>query len=330
MPVPLPARLSAAAVLGFGLAFSHAPATAANGPYSAVVVFGDSLSDNGNLYALTGGAYPPSPAYYAGRFSNGPVAVEHLAAGLGAPLVDLAVGGATTGLFNGNFLPQQPGLGTTGLLSQLGGFATGLNGAPADANALYVVWAGANDFLHPTSLPPEASALIAVANLSQSVNALYDMGARHFLLPLLPDLGQTPRALGDADPTASPLATGLSLSFNQLLGQAYATLATSLTGATLTVFDTFANQHLLANTPGLFTNTGSACLFTPACAASPATAAGYMFWDDVHPTATTHAAFAQQMLAQLAPVPEPQTLLMMATGVLVLLGVSARRRVRQG
>ena len=38
--------------------------------FSELVVFGDSLSDTGNLYAASGG-FPPSPPYFDGNFSNG-------------------------------------------------------------------------------------------------------------------------------------------------------------------------------------------------------------------------------------------------------------------
>jgi outer membrane lipase/esterase len=41
--------------------------------FTNVIVYGDSLSDNGNLYALMG--EPPSSPYWMGRFSNGPVTV---------------------------------------------------------------------------------------------------------------------------------------------------------------------------------------------------------------------------------------------------------------
>ena len=46
--------------------------------YDRLVVFGDSLSDNGNLYLASGGTQPPSPPYYQGRFSSGPVFTELL------------------------------------------------------------------------------------------------------------------------------------------------------------------------------------------------------------------------------------------------------------
>ena len=67
------------------------------GVFTAVIAYGDSLSDNGNLYAATG--YPPYP-YWNGRFSNGPVTVEYLANSLHSPLLDFAWGGATTGVGN--------------------------------------------------------------------------------------------------------------------------------------------------------------------------------------------------------------------------------------
>ena len=78
--------------------------TASAQSYTRLVVFGDSLSDNGNLYAVTGGTQPLSPPYYQGRFSNGPVFTELLGfnAGrytAGAPVtgsVNYAFGGART------------------------------------------------------------------------------------------------------------------------------------------------------------------------------------------------------------------------------------------
>lgn len=69
--------------------------TAFAGPFDGVVVYGDSLSDNGNLYGAIG---VPPPPYYMGRFSNGPVAAEYLANNLNVPLTDWAWGGATTGI----------------------------------------------------------------------------------------------------------------------------------------------------------------------------------------------------------------------------------------
>src|SRR5437588_8056906 len=96
------------------IAFSASPAANAD-KYRRLVVFGDSLSDNGNLFALTG--FPPAP-YYMGRFSNGPVWVEDLAQYLDVPLDDYAFGGANTDAtnINGPF---------PGILAQIGNSTSG-------------------------------------------------------------------------------------------------------------------------------------------------------------------------------------------------------------
>ncbi len=41
---------------------------AAQYPFNDLIFFGDSLSDNGNLYNRTFGYIPKSPPYYEGRF----------------------------------------------------------------------------------------------------------------------------------------------------------------------------------------------------------------------------------------------------------------------
>src|SRR5687768_11182352 len=70
--------------------------------FSQVIIFGDSLSDAGNVHEATNGLIP-GPPYYNGRFSNGPTYAEVLTANLGlsaAPSfhggTNYAVGGART------------------------------------------------------------------------------------------------------------------------------------------------------------------------------------------------------------------------------------------
>ena len=75
--------LRGAAVAALTLAAVSAADAAGAQTYNRLVVFGDSLSDNGNLYAATGGTTPTSPPYYQGRFSNGPVFTELLGFNVG-------------------------------------------------------------------------------------------------------------------------------------------------------------------------------------------------------------------------------------------------------
>ena len=113
---------------------------------SNLFVFGDSLSDGGNYNRPADAAYPSSaypPAPYAGsRYSNGPTAVEYLWSSYnpGDPTgfkpsnqggTNYALGGATTGTFNFNFIspsvppPIQPYfLGEGGIANQVARFST--------------------------------------------------------------------------------------------------------------------------------------------------------------------------------------------------------------
>ena len=89
--------------------------------FSNMVVFGDSLSDTGNLFIATGGTQPPAgQPYFNGRFSDGPLWVESLAAGLNLPLASnpYLVGGN-----NYAFAGARTGTSSSppGLLAQVGG-----------------------------------------------------------------------------------------------------------------------------------------------------------------------------------------------------------------
>lgn len=112
------------------------------GSFTYIAVFGDSLSDNGNLYAFSGGAFPPSPPYYAGRVSNGQVAVEYMAGILGSPLLDYAFAGATTGIGNTLDDGSASAVGAAGLPGMTSVYGSVKPGLPILPDALYVVWGG--------------------------------------------------------------------------------------------------------------------------------------------------------------------------------------------
>ena len=61
-----------------GLLIGALSFAATAGGFTSLTVFGDNLSDGGKDYLYTGGVFPSVP--YAQRLSNGPVAVEQLAA----------------------------------------------------------------------------------------------------------------------------------------------------------------------------------------------------------------------------------------------------------
>lgn len=243
--------------------------------FSALYVFGDSLSDTGRTFAATG--YPPPP-YAGGRFSNGAVWVEQLAPQLGLaynPATNFSWGGAKTGYTN--VLPGLPGLRT-----QLDAYVASLGAKPrADKDALYVVFGGANDFFailgggDPAAIVPAA-----VNNLTTIVATLQSLGARHILVVDLPDIGLTPRAQLAG---AGASATFLSAWFNSLLDAQLDALRCDVMRVS-----SFDLLQACVNDPAAY---GFTNVTVPGIL-NPATAGTALFWDDIHPTTRMHTLLA--------------------------------------
>ncbi len=287
--------------------------------YSQVVAFGDSLSDNGNIFALTGDEYPPSP-YYDGRFSNGPVWVEYLAQDLGVGLLDMAYGGART--YGNPF--SKTGTATTGdefgFTWQVEQY---LNGSFVDPNALYTIWIGGNDLL--STLPPESNrpfptTLNAVVNIGNAIDALYEAGARDIVLMNMPNLGATPFLNGENDGLydlpyyGEALAQGynVALSITQALLEYY---IPDLNLYSIDVFD-LMNEFIAGD---YFDNTTNMLI------ANLNSNESYLFWDDIHPTTYAHSLIADAVYSQVAPVPEPSTIVLMGLGLVGLAGLGRKK-----
>ncbi len=74
------------------LGMASIAALATTPTYDNLYVFGDSYCDVGNIFAATSGAEPAAP-YYQGRFSNGPIWLDHVAGFLGVPMKASLLGG---------------------------------------------------------------------------------------------------------------------------------------------------------------------------------------------------------------------------------------------
>lgn len=321
--------------------------------YSAVYAFGDSLSDTGNLLAATtlafgaANALPQAADYWNGRFSNGKVAVEQMASQLSLPLFDFAYGGATSGA--GPVYPTGPGTSfSTGLQAQVSQFGQ-VSGGAADANGLYFIWIGANDFRDAFGAIPGAlqqggpgaiqtlltnTVQSVISNVGTAVATLHAQGANSFFLPLMPDFGITPEGR-KGQQAFDQLAPGLfsfslvSEQINSGLRAYYENVLPTTLGVDVLTFDTLAKQRLVQANPSAY---GIGDVLTPCFGGyvgTPGTqcAAGFgtdsMYWDKVHPSTLTHEVLGTMMAAS---VPEPQTVLLMSLGVLALLGHSARRQ----
>ncbi|MDR7269402.1 outer membrane lipase/esterase [Pelomonas saccharophila] len=335
-------RLLARAVAGIGLCASALVASAA-GPYSSLVVFGDSLSDSGNNAFLLTQAYgglPPvditGDGYYskipstAGTYTNGAVWTQYFAQSLGLPLApsltggtNFAFGGAQTGV-DGHETPQLPGFPYS-MNTQLGMYL-GATGNHADPNALYVVAGGGNNIREALEAIQQGAdpattvqATVAgyAADMAGIVGSLKLAGAQHVLVMNTPNFGLTPLAN----------AMGVSADASALSFAMDSALASALSGSGALVFDMYGFMtNAVDNAPQLgFSNWTNACGATgSSCDLSTA-----LFWDGIHPTTLAHQQLAAAVFA--VAVPEPDIAALFAVGlVVVALGRRRRAGLQQG
>ncbi len=286
---------------------------AAQSRFSGMVVFGTSLSDSGNAFALRGDQstppdftldpllVPTAPYAKGGHhFSNGATWIEQFARsiGLGGSVrpafatidptaTNYAVGGARA---------YEDGINVN-LTQQVSAF---LQRGSARADALSVIEMGGNDIRNAFVVyagggdgGPILQA--ALGSIAVNIQRLYAAGARDFLVWAAPNVGLTPaiRALG---PAAAGLATYLTQVFNGNLAGIVAQLSAGLPGSNFARLDAFALQNAIVAEPWAFSlsNVTTACVTPNVAPFTCHNADEFLFWDGIHPTRAGHAILAQE------------------------------------
>ena len=298
--------------------------------FTSIVVFGDSLSDTGNVAHLTQSAtlgtirYPSDlPAlsidYTDGRFTDGAdtqppaeayfgVWIEQLAASFAAkPTVINSLDGGTNYAYGDATTANTATTVTEGPLSisipNMGQQVTAYlatNPAP-NAGTLYVLWGGSNDVLDAAEAgnDPVAAAGTAVTNELALVQQLMAAGATNFLIPNIPPLGATPEGAASGAGTALnnasvAFATGLAQGLNALQQSATGT------GQTLNIYqpDILTLFSTVATNP-MAVGLGNVTSLAQNISGDPDT---YLIWDGIHPTTSGHhyvAAAAANLITPL-------------------------------
>ena len=298
-------------------------------PYSGIVVFGTSLSDPGNAFALRGGAstppdyglnpflIPTAPYARGGHhFSNGATWVEQFARSLGLagsvrPAYRSESPKATNYAVGAARACDAPNDQNVNLADQVTAFLSDVGGvAPSDA--LYVIEMGGNDLRDAivaaltvlqgggslNAAVQAASPILICAQqaIQEQIAALYAAGARNFLVWTVPDPGLTP-AIRSFGPSAMQVAAFLTSTFNnQLLLPTLQGLDQSLPDLDVTILDVFTLLHQMNANPDNFglTNTTSACVMPNAEPYFCQAADEFLFWDGIHPTRAAHAIVAAE------------------------------------
>jgi len=292
----------------------------AQGGFEDVFIFGDSLSDGGNIYALTGEtskapyALVPNRPYAIGghHFSNGKTWAERLAQDLGdnnggKPSMkspgnngNYAFGGARARSGSGNSSPDS----LTQIYMYLGDYGA------ASADALYVVQFGGNDLrdaLIAVKVDPITGELdlsdsftiiqTAVTQLVNNIGMLAGAGAKHILVANSPNLFHAPAVKLSG---AELLGAAFAGHFNAGLAGGLSTLQGM--DPTLDIFqlDMGGFTDTVVTSPSSFglTNVVAPCLsFMGEKDAKCDNPEEYLFWDGLHPTAAAHDALAAEALA---------------------------------
>src|SRR5215210_1397579 len=319
------ASLTAIASFTLALTTFFAPQTRAQQApvFTQVIVFGDSLSDDGNIRhrtnSKTGGTidYPSGTFNYSdGRFTNSsdtdPASVlyagvwhEQLARTfLGLPRASNSLGGGLNYAFGG--ATTIDGTSDRTVLSNPVPFAGGnltitidnigrqidnyLSDHIPDPNALYIVWGGGNDLFDDDSAANVTATVNRVVGL---VNRLATAGARNFLVPNVPALGAVPN-YADSQTKQRSLNAASAAYRGEFKGAFDGTISTfAAQGVTLNIYplDIWLNFVRTLVTPGDY---GFTNFKDSAQGRSSVNPDQYLFWDEIHPTTAGHYQTARE------------------------------------
>ena len=310
------ARFVLATAILFGLAGGAQAQT-----FSSVVVFGDSLSDSGNIAQLNG-----LPAGTSFTTNPDPVWAEIVARAFGASATNSLAGGTNYAwggaCVNPNGPCEHPVPKTGQQISQH------LSGENADSDTLYMIWGGVNDIIavagNNPSDPQKAldGAIKAAEAYVNQIQSLQDAGARYIVVPNLPDAGKTinARRAGAANPSIPLTLSTMTRAYNEALSTGLGSREHGIIPVNISVLMDeiiedpknygFTDVDEIACLPGSNPAHPGGGLESLVCGptdsgylAAPDTDGNYLFADDFHPGGRVHAMIANTVISTLtAPV----------------------------
>ncbi|CED82288.1 SGNH hydrolase-type esterase domain [Phaffia rhodozyma] len=275
--------------------------------FSRLVMFGDSLSDNGNgTGVLSNGTRPNPDLFWRYRWSNGPVWIEDLAERMDVPLFDYASGGATvnntrTPAYLTNVTGRVPSA-----LEQIDTFISLTNsssGRNTLDDTLFAIWIGSNDLFAKIESNISFTGADLIRDTFIGIEKLQAAGAKYFVINNIYDIGRPFIDLMGSE-IASVMTNSL-IDYNNALDSEVNSQASAVQNATLptaefVVVDTWVAAKAILSQPqayGLANETiGRRCVIGSSICSDPDS---YFYWDAIHPTRVVHSLFAKAVAATL-------------------------------
>jgi phospholipase/lecithinase/hemolysin len=300
-------------ILGLAMAFNLATAVAANP--NNVIVFGDSLTDAGNVFVATGGATPSAAqGYFQGRFQDGYNFADLLNIRLaGVPTTPSLLGGDNWA-YGGARGTGAGGFPVPGLNSQLATFNFfGPRGFTP--GSLVILNFGGNDVFGLQSndtggLSPTAFVNLYLANMVGAVQFFDSLGAGQILVMSVPNI--------------TPIGIALDALLQAQLDALEPTLDARLFRFSYAEFFSrlFSDPASYGFPNGI--DTGTTCIASRPVVNGVRDCSGLFSFDGTHFTAQVHVGIYRD-LVQVLGVPEPGTWAMLIAGF-GMVGVAVRRQ----
>jgi len=289
--------------------------------FTQVIVFGDSLSDDGNIAHRVrdtiGFSYPSSNFNYSDyRFTDdtntSPAAnlyvgtwheqLEKTFLGLAVAKnsldggTDYAFGGATTkdGTQDRTIINNPFPFGGGDFTITIDNMGKQINdylaSHAADPKALYVLWGGGNDLFDDYNAQSVTDTATRVGLL---IIRLANAGARNFLVPNVPPLGAVPNSFGDPNRVAG--LDQASASYRTQLSLAVGSVVSGFKGNGITIqvynLDVWLGMIRVLGQPAKYHFVNTVDSAQDASGVNPDQ---YLFWDDIHPTTGGHHELANE------------------------------------
>ncbi len=216
-----------------------------------IVIFGDSLSDDGNLLRADAGILPKSTPYYDGMFSNGnpwSMKLKQVIEPSGIALSNYAVGGAVAVFHLQEKLPYSLDSEYQAYLLNSSSFSE------SPDQRLAIILIGANDYL---SLPENMSTTemenktddVINTGINSAVVKLITQGINKIVFFNLPDLGRVPECTIDKD---CQTLSAITQMHNKKLSNYVASLPSKYNNQTFKLIDIASVFNLAINDTNSF------------------------------------------------------------------------------